>query len=186
LEQASQINRDSSSDKATTTPQLLQRRITSSLKGTKIHRCLEALHYGGSQSYNDLAKELLGDSSSDASRALNFILSVDQPPLERLIKEGSVEWGFHFRHKGFVIEGQVDLWGYDKGEIWVVDYKTGSSFQIEKAFDQLTIYGYALGLKHKNTKINLCVVYPFEEKVVSQVYRDSRAKEIFDKISVGD
>lgn len=161
--------------------QVLQRRIGSSLKGTRIHKCLEALHYGGQPAYTELSVELLGAKSSDAKKAMEYIFSVSQPPLEHLIKTGHVEWGFHFTWKNIIVEGQIDLWGLDHDDIWVIDYKTGHSDQVEGAFQQLTIYAYAIGLRQKSHQnIKMCVVYPFEKKVVTRDYVQDKALDLLE------
>jgi ATP-dependent exoDNAse (exonuclease V) beta subunit len=68
-----------------------------------------------------------------------------------------------------VIEGQVDLWGRaPSGEVWIVDYKTGSPEMKDKAFDQMALYAMALRkskLVKDDEPIHLAAVFPFAEKI---------------------
>ena len=90
----------------------------------------------------------------------------------RLISVGHVEYGFEVAQGLTVTRGQIDLWGKIENQVWIVDYKTGSTLYSEKAFQQLSIYAGALKKIHrwnKDIRIELNVLYPLEKQVFSRV-----------------
>ena len=73
------------------------------------------------------------------------------------------------------VEGQIDLWGRDaRGQLWVIDYKTGASEYSEKAIRQLRYYAEALvaaGVARTTAEIRLAALYPFSREVrIENVY----------------
>lgn len=81
-------------------------------------------------------------------------------------QKGFKEWSFSYLFEQQKIRGQIDLWYKDSNNhVYVVDYKTGSQAYIEKAFQQLRFYAFALHkLKKVNLsdKISLIVTFPLE------------------------
>lgn len=134
--------------------------------GVDLHSIFESLKY---------SCDLVG-LSAESTRAVQFIRSWNQGQIEQIIRNGFVEWGFAIKSNTELLQGQIDLWGHDdQHNMYIVDYKTGSSVYLEKAFQQLEIYAEALFRMKKVTKdIKLMVVYPFEEKVI---IRESKLKE---------
>ena len=99
---------------------------------------------------------------------MSYVAETKEIPLLQIIKNGHVEWGFSFNENQLWIQGQIDLWGEVDGQVWLVDYKTGSSAFANSAFEQLKAYAWALfRMKFitQNQKIHLAVVYPFERKI---------------------
>jgi len=121
-------------------------------KGQRIHRLLESLKYGGSI-------EASGD------KAVDFVVNLQDPPMQLLIEQGEVEWGFQIQTPLGVIEGQIDVWGKINGEIFVVDYKSGSPKGSDDAFKQLASYGWALRKFGHTEKMQLVVIYPLQQVV---------------------
>jgi ATP-dependent helicase/nuclease subunit A len=119
--------------------------------GTRIHRALEALKYGE-------------DIPEDSKLAAEFVLGIIDPPMRHLIQEGSVEWGFQVQTPAGVIEGQIDLWAKHDGKIYIVDYKSGSNRFKEAAFEQLSLYAWALRKFGHKEPIELMVIYPLTQK----------------------
>lgn len=134
--------------------------------GTELHSLFEALKYG----QNDLSKV---DPDTYA-----FLKNLESPPLFSLIENGFVEYAFQVQFPGEIFRGQIDLWGECHGQIWIVDYKTGSTKYLHKAWDQLGIYARCLQKIHNwsgNQKINLCALYPQSREVFIQSYNNSTA-----------
>lgn len=119
--------------------------------GTRIHRALEALKYGE-------------DIPEDSREAAEYVLGIENPPMETLIHEGQVEWGFQVQTPTGVIEGQVDLWAKFDGKIYIVDYKSGSNKFKEAAFEQLGLYAWALRKFGHKEPVELLVIYPLSKK----------------------
>lgn len=127
--------------------------------GTRIHRALEALKYGE-------------DIPDDSREAAEYVLSIEEPPMETLIREGSVEWGFQVQTPTGVIEGQVDLWAKHEGKIYIVDYKSGSNKFKEAAFEQLGLYAWALRKFGHNEPVELLVIYPLSKKFEQRSFEE--------------
>jgi ATP-dependent helicase/nuclease subunit A len=128
------------------------------IKGVFTHRQFES--FGCSKSLDDLPETLK-----------EFIRNSEIPFFE-IVSDGFVEWPFSFEISDFQMEGQIDLWGHDRlGEVWILDYKTGSEIHAMKAFEQLKLYAWSLkqmGFLDLTTPINLAVCYPFENKSLVQ------------------
>ncbi len=116
--------------------------------GTKTHSILERYRF-----HKDLKSE-----------AIDYLLEQTKFPFAQLMSSAHVEWGFTYKVGNYLMEGKVDLWGIVDGELWIVDYKTGSDLYKDKAFSQLQYYSLPI---RKFTGINsakLVVTYPFGKK----------------------
>lgn len=125
--------------------------------GTRIHRALEALKFGGS----------IGEENEDA---VNFVLSLQSPPMEQLIQVGEAEWGFQVQTPSRVVEGQIDLWAKLGDKIYVIDYKSGAPSGKEAAFEQMGLYAWALRKFGHQEPIELVVIYPLRESVETRSF----------------
>jgi ATP-dependent exoDNAse (exonuclease V) beta subunit len=123
-------------------------------RGIKIHRQLES--YCCSKGTSHLPEEL------------TQFLRTAELPLHELLSSGFPEWSFQVQTKTFIVEGQIDLWGRDqKGQVWIVDYKTGSPDYQEKAFQQMRLDAWALRETKQvqlNEKIKLAICYPLSNQ----------------------
>ncbi len=144
---------------------VLQKALGKAYRGTEAHRIFESLKYTDAET----VMETLDDEG--LKEAVRFIATTKEVPLLDVIRQGYVEWGFSFQHQDFWIQGQIDLWGKVGVDIWIVDYKTGSSDYAATAFDQLRAYTWALhrmGFVQKDSQVHLAVVYPFEKKIKTE------------------
>lgn len=131
--------------------------VTARMYGQKIHRRLEGLKYrAGTVATQDPVE--------------NFVLNLNDPPMQKLITEGYVEWGFQVQTPKGVIEGQIDAWGKVDSQIYVIDYKSGSTDYIDKAFDQLSLYAWALRRFGHKEDVAMVVIYPLSQKVEKKVF----------------
>ncbi len=140
--------------------------IKKSQFGTDLHRVFESLKYIDFEEVSSLYKD------QSLQEVLTYIKALNSPPMFSLINEGHVEYGFEILHQSQIIRGQIDLWGQLGNEVWIVDYKTGSTQYLEKAFHQLSMYAEALHLIHQwkdDVKINLAVLYPLQKQVFTKV-----------------
>jgi ATP-dependent helicase/nuclease subunit A len=111
-------------------------------------------------------------ADSQVKSAFDFIKGYEQGKILKIIKNGHVEWGFAIQTGKGLLQGQIDLWGEDsEGNVYVVDYKTGSIDYKDKALQQLEIYAAVL-LKMKKIQgpVNLMIIYPFSKKVFVQKF----------------
>lgn len=137
-------------------------------KGMVLHRAFEALKFQDLDSVIQTQMQLSGQDS-EFKAAILWTLQLEKPPIQKLIKQGFVEWGFQVMTPKGVLEGQIDLWGVSDEKIWLVDYKSGSLRNSKKAIQQLKLYAYALAKIYKHRIFNLAVVYPYEQKSVVEI-----------------
>lgn len=129
--------------------------------GTLLHKQLEALRYG--------RLEILEEPGQEG---IAYVLGLDDPPMQELVRTGYTEWGFQVQTFTGVLEGQIDLWGKHDGKIYVVDYKSGSPDRVEEAFTQLSIYAWALRRFGHNEPVVMAVIYPLKEKTVLREFSE--------------
>ncbi len=135
-------------------------------QGTEAHRVFEALRHTS-------VDKLIEMSDPEFKRPLQFLAQTKQIPLLNIIQQGFVEWGFALRHRGFLVQGQIDLWGVIDGHLWVVDYKTGSQKYSDMALKQLEVYAWALAKMRFCEQIqfiHLAIVYPLDEVIKTKDY----------------
>jgi ATP-dependent helicase/nuclease subunit A len=106
-------------------------------------------------------------------------------PFSEIISGGHPEWSFRIpSSKGF-IEGQIDLWGRDSNkQLWIIDYKTGSSRFLEKALLQLQFYAGALQITQYASQtefIRLVVCYPEEQKIFTKEFSGYEIQEFMSR-----
>lgn len=134
-------------------------------KGTDLHKFFESLKY------NQL-HEIDRTLSEVERKALQWLIDQKEVDLRSMFDRGHVEWGFGLQIKVGdqvrMVQGQIDAWGYIFDDLYILDYKTGSTKYLRQAFDQLRVYAGCLkqmGLVKKDQRIRLAVIYPFEQKV---------------------
>ena len=154
--------------------QLLQKAKKMDL-GTSCHKILQALcsqpaliketpeklitHY-----FPYYVQHLSQERQREVMESLKFLLSLKEPPIECLLKQGFSEWPFLYYSEDKIIEGKIDLWGEVDQTIYVVDYKTGRFADQERTLRQLNYYGQALAKQH-HKNIKLFAIYLLEQKV---------------------
>ena len=109
-------------------------------------------------------------TEENLQRALEYIHSIQTPPMDKILKVGHAEWGFSVKSEGKILQGSIDLWAELEDAVYILDYKTGSSAHVESAFEQMAIYSNALkkiGACSSNKPHILVAIYPFENKVLS-------------------
>jgi ATP-dependent helicase/nuclease subunit A len=156
----------------------ITRRLKVAATGTSVHKLMEILKYPSQERMQLLIERWFPEQGPKVLKAIEFVRRSDTPGLMSIIEGGEVEWGFAviddgtLFEKGLVIEGTIDLWGRDaEGRAWIVDYKTGSPLNAEKAFEQMAIYTYALrksGLVRAEEGLRLAAVFPFAEKILTR------------------
>ncbi len=137
-------------------------------KGTDLHKFFESLKY------NSIAEVAQGLPDADR-KALQWLTDQKEVNLREMFDRGHVEWGFGLKVKSGgqtrMVQGQIDAWGFVGDDLYILDYKTGSTKYLDKAFDQLRAYAGCLkqmGLVNKNQRIRLAVIYPFDQVVKFQ------------------
>ena len=93
--------------------------------------------------------------------------------MRELMANGEAEWGFQVRTPNGVVEGQIDLWGIAQNRLFVVDYKSGSEAYKETAFQQLSLYAWALRKFGFEQEIELVVIYPLKQNVESRPFQEA-------------
>lgn len=150
-------------------------------RGTRLHRVFEMAKSHSDDRREKMAKEIVRwfrpEEQDDALEALNWVLDLKSPDMSSIIMTGEVEWSFAYVHaqERILVEGQVDLWGRDSaGKLWIVDYKTGSTENFDKALEQLAYYAEALvaaGIAKPAEEVGLAAVFPFAKQVFEQTFK---------------
>jgi len=159
-EQTKSITEILSMANATAGKNQAKKRVEIAQRGVEIHRLFESLRY----------RSELPPAETHFERSVHeFLLTEQGKQVRAWIQNGFVEWGFCVLEKNIWFQGQIDLWTRtDSGEVFVVDYKTGSKDYLEKAKEQLNLYAWALRKMGKVTKMDLvkiAVVYPMEKDI---------------------
>ncbi len=143
--------------------------LKSAATGTAVHKLMELLKYPSRDLMNRLVSKWFPGDEERVLASVDYVRHCKSPPLAEIIVNGEVEWGFAVLVEGLLIEGQIDLWGRtNAGQVWIVDYKTGTPEYKEKAFEQMSLYALALrgsGLVSKDETIKMAAVYPFAKDV---------------------
>ena len=146
--------------------------LMASSRGTAVHKLLELLKYRSRDMIEPLIRRWFPEQEDRVLAAIEYVKKLREPPLMEIVTRGEVEWGFAAQIEGVLIPGQIDLWGRSRrGDVWIVDYKTGNPEFKDKAFDQMALYASALrksGLVAKDDWIRLAAVFPFSEQVFVQ------------------
>lgn len=137
--------------------------------GVDIHRMLELLQ--GDWDYDD---------SEEMQILKTKLAQVREVPLRGLIQDGFVEWAFLVKidaektGAGEIWKsGRIDLWGIAPGtegathDVWIVDYKTGTSRSRADAITQLKTYAWTLhrmGRVPPGARVRLLPLYLNEPK----------------------
>lgn len=138
-------------------------------RGTDLHRLFESLKY---VEFDRLKKDI----SPEEVRLLQYLMTQKEIDLPAILQNGFSEWGFGLKLKAQVLQGQIDAWGELESEIHILDYKTGSPDYSEKAFEQLTLYTFALLKMRKislNKQIVHSVIYPVDQKILKRRFNDA-------------
>ncbi len=133
--------------------------------GHVLHEVFERLNYTPDM---DVKQWLQGAGLRSVEKmfeAVQFVTSLDEPPMLQLLTNGHVEWGFQMKRGGAIVEGQVDLWGEADGEVFLIDYKTGSEAYYQQAVLQLGIYAEAIKAYKNMSRVKTYVIYPLSRKV---------------------
>ncbi len=127
--------------------------VKSSVLGQKIHKYFEIKKHH--PEHIDTAYEKYWEN----------IVTNKKIPFHQIIESGYVEWGFQVKIANGTLEGQIDLWAEVGNQIWLVDYKTGSSRYRNNSFKQLDIYSWALSLHKVGMPIKQCLIYPVSNEI---------------------
>lgn len=132
--------------------------------GVLLHKVLEAIRQKPDLDREQLVRSWFDEPIEPILAALAWVENLEKPPMQELLKNGFSEWGFQMKTDLGILQGQIDLWGETDDVIWVIDYKSGSSRYVEKAFQQLSVYAKALEKLNKNKPIKMAALYPFEQR----------------------
>ena len=147
--------------------------------GVQIHKLFEYSKY---HDWTKLSDEIQNPQlKKQFEDCVQFVSSWKNGLLFELIQNGFVEWGFTYQQDDVLVQGQIDLWSIDnQGNVWVIDYKTGSAEYEAKAFAQLALYAEALKKCKRipeNAPIHLAIIYLFDQKISEKVPGSFPGKE---------
>ena len=117
-------------------------------------------------SYMEGAQEF---QSSEFDKAYEYLKEQRDFPFNDIFSKGFKEWGYDWlnpeTHK--IESGKIDIWAELDDSIWIVDYKTGSLFGVDKGFDQLNRYAKVIKSYLETEKsLKVVLAFPFAEKSI--------------------
>ncbi len=133
-------------------------------QGVLLHKVLEAIRQKSDLDREQLVRLWFQDPIEPILKALDWIENLATPPMQELLSTGHSEWGFQLKIDIDILQGQIDLWGETADTVWLIDYKSGKSRYMEKAFDQLRIYAKVLEKLNLGKPIKMVALYPFEQR----------------------
>ena len=150
--------------------------------GTHLHLYLQKLSTQNLQSLLPLVKKafLPPEKIKLLIEALNYINQLKQPDMSYFLKKGFSEWPFKIQHHHLLLQGSIDLWGWDKGAIYVFDYKSSLTYS-EQTTKQLIFYSWVLNTIYKPQKIYFQALYPFQKTVSEVKLYNSSHQDLIDK-----
>ena len=158
---------DSQSTKAAGANKIEMADVQKAITGVDVHRIFESLKYKWMKDPSYDWQSDLSDLPVTHQKAMRYLAADQNGRWLDVIQNGHVEFGMAVKLGAGLLQGQIDLWGEDsEGQMWIVDYKTGSPKYQDKAFQQLEIYLWALQKMKKIRKdqtVRLAVIYPFSE-----------------------
>ena len=110
---------------------------------------------------------------SDLSKhkeAIGYLFEQTDCPFDMIFKYGMREWGFDTTGESKK-SGKIDLWARLDNTVWVVDYKTGSTANLEKGFEQLSAYKEVLFdfIGQEDLVFKLVQIFPYSQKTFIRV-----------------
>ena len=106
------------------------------------------------------------EKNHDLHRAsLDYLFTQSDFPFEEIFSIGFREWGFDtFGEQRR--SGKIDLWARIGNTIWIVDYKTGSTANLEKGFEQISAYKKVIEdfLGESGLEFKLVLTFPYKKK----------------------
>ncbi len=140
-------------------------------EGVVLHRIFETLKNHDPETTKRLASRWLPHRNEETAAAIDFILNHDEVPFAAIIDQGFVEWGYRVDLQGQTKERRIDLWGVVDEQLWIVDYKTGSTAFKDKAFLQMQEYAQSLKqLLGWQKAIKMVAVFPFSRQYYEESY----------------
>ena len=148
-------------------------------QGTQLHYYLHLLCQ---QSDSRVLKRietsfLSSEEKLELKRALNYTMNLKHPPLSLFLKKGFPEWSFKLKQGSFVLQGQIDLWGWQSEHIYLFDYKSSNTNKtlVKK---QLAFYSYVLEKLYNPKDIKCFAIYPFQKQTEEYSYSLREKKEM--------
>ena len=172
LERISIENEEDDIIDKTQKPSNLLQNVAKTDLGTSYHKILQVI-CSNSYLIEKPAKDIINeyfpyafqeDKKEQVIQSLDFLLSLKEPHIKKLLMKGHTEWPFLHLKGQEVIEGKIDLWGKIDDLIWVIDYKTGRKSNDQKVMHQLQLYSQALAEKYKQ-KMKLVAIYLLEKDI---------------------
>src|SRR5690606_18256013 len=99
-----------------------------SRRGSQIQKLFESLRF---------QPELWDSAPEEFSQELEFVKSVQDVPLLKILSHGEINWRYTLNSADGRQNGQIDAWARVEDEVWLLDYNQGKLRGVEKSFQQL-------------------------------------------------
>jgi len=142
--------------------------------GAKLHFFLQKLFYLSPDDMQVLLKSQDENTKAFIRPAMDYILSLEEPPLSSFFKKGFSEWSFQFKKENLVLQGRIDLWSQLRSQlgskldsvIHVLDYKSSAPPKktgFNPTRSQLVFYSWVLNEIYHPDQIFMYECYPLEK-----------------------
>ena len=148
-------------------------------QGTQLHYYLHLLNKQSDKKvFEKIENSFLSlKEQLELKKALTYVMNLKQPCFSFFLKKGFSEWPFKLKKGAFVLQGQIDLWGWENKQAYLFDYKSSVNSQplIKK---QLAFYAYVLDQLYRPEIIKCFGVYPFQRKIEEYSFSQKEKKEV--------
>jgi ATP-dependent helicase/nuclease subunit A len=143
--------------------------------GVLFHKLFEILKEHGEEKARELGSLWLPDQTEVWGGAIDYLMALTDPPLKDIFKDGFIEWGYQrLDEQGRKLERRIDLWGLARDQLWIVDYKTGTTQNKDKAFEQMQEYAQALkDYLNWEKEIQLVAIFPLAQQSFTETWEVS-------------
>lgn len=151
--------------------------VLKTIAGNHLHLYCKKLSSQSLQSVlNEVENNFLTNQNQlEIKKALEYVYNLKELDMKFFLKQGYSEWPFKWKQGSCILQGQIDLWGFYKDDIYVFDYKSSFSQKVEK---QLIFYSWVLNQMHQPKNIMMIAMYPFEKDFNSKKYSPEHEKEV--------
>ena len=148
--------------------------------GRHLHLFLQRLSYQSFERIQSFIKDsfLSKEDQKKIKQALIYIIELKEPQMNLFLKTGFSEWPFKCQKQNVLLQGRIDLWGWDSDEIHLFDYKSSIS-QSSQTEKQLIFYSWILDEFYHPKNVWMYEVYPFQQTIRKKLY-DSSHKKMFE------
>ena len=149
--------------------------LENSRRGGDLYRLLEAIRY---------QPHLWDETDHQYAEVLSFLKSFNKIPFDKIISQGETDWRYVIEIKEQRYQGKVDLWFRDGHQVWLIDYRMGTTRDAMKTLKNLETSAWAMkqmGLINDSDQVHLWGLFIFEKESRNKTMS---AAELYEPLNV--